>query len=275
MIKATFYNCPGAWQRGTTARPPYTGQAIGGTMQDSCCCDKDTPIIACDHAMLGYDNQTVIPDISFQIFPGDYVSIVGENGSGKSTLMKTMLGLIKPIKGEIKINCQKGSGCIGYLPQMSEMQRDFPATVREVVMTGLLNRKGWWPFFSKREKQQAAHVMERLRIEDLAGRSYRELSGGQQQRVLLARSLLAAHEILMLDEPVTGLDPAAAAELYETLRTLNREDGMTIIMVTHDINSAVVNSSKILHVSGETVFFGTTAQYMASEEAKLFFPDDV
>ena len=244
-------------------------------MQDNCCCDKHTPIVSCEHAALGYDNQTVIPDLNFEIFPGDYVSIVGENGSGKSTLMKTMLGLIRPLKGEIRINCSKGSGCIGYLPQMSEMQRDFPATVREVVMTGLLNRKGWWPFFSKREKQQAAHVMERLRIEDLAGRSYRELSGGQQQRVLLARSLLAAHEILMLDEPVTGLDPAAAAELYETLRTLNREDGMTIIMVTHDINSAVVNSSKILHVSGETVFFGTTAQYMASEEAKLFFPDDV
>ncbi|MCR5085917.1 MAG: ABC transporter ATP-binding protein [Lachnospiraceae bacterium] len=243
-------------------------------MQDSCCCDKHTPIIECVDATLGYDNQTVLSDLNFQIFPGDYVSIVGENGSGKSTLMKTMLGLIRPLRGEIKINCAKGSGCIGYLPQMSEMQRDFPATVREVIMTGLLNRKGWLPFFSRKEKQQAAHVMERLRITDLAGRSYRELSGGQQQRVLLARSLLAAHEILMLDEPITGLDPAAAAELYETLRSLNREDGMTIIMVTHDVGSAVVNSSKILHVSGESIFFGTTAKYMASEESKLFFPPD-
>lgn len=243
-------------------------------MQDNCCCDKHTPIISCDHAALGYDNQTVIPDLSFEIFPGDYVSIVGENGSGKSTLMKTMLGLIHPLKGEIRINCSKGSGCIGYLPQMSEMQRDFPATVREVVMTGLLGHKGWWPFFTKKEKQQAAEVLTKLHIENLAGRSYRELSGGQQQRVLLARSLLAAHEILMLDEPITGLDPAAAAELYETLRELNRNDGMTIIMVTHDINSAVVNSSKILHIAGETAFFGTTAQYMASEEAKLFFPAD-
>ena len=157
---------------------------------------------------------------------------------------------------------------------MSEMQRDFPATVREVVMTGLLGKKGWWPFFTKKDKQQAADVLRKLHIEDLSGRSYRELSGGQQQRVLLARSLLAAHEILMLDEPITGLDPAAAAELYETLRELNRNDGMTIIMVTHDINSAVVNSSKILHVAGEHAFFGTTAQYMASEEAKLFFPPD-
>ncbi len=243
-------------------------------MQDSCCCDKHSPIVSCEHATLGYDNQVVVTDLDFEIYPGDYVSIVGENGSGKSTLMKTMLGLIRPLKGDIRINCSKGSGCIGYLPQMSEMQRDFPATVREVVMTGLLGRKGWWPFFTKKEKQQGAEVLAKLHIEDLAGRSYRELSGGQQQRVLLARSLLAAHEILMLDEPVTGLDPAAAAELYETLRELNRNDGMTIIMVTHDINSAVVNSSKILHVDSESVFFGTTAQYMASEESKLFFPPD-
>ena len=243
-------------------------------MQDNCCCDKHTPIVICDHASLGYDNQTVIPDLNFEIYPGDYVSIVGENGSGKSTLMKTMLGLIRPLKGDIRINCSKGSGCIGYLPQMSEMQRDFPATVREVVMTGLLGKKGWWPFFTKKDRQKAMGVLTKLHIEDLAGRSYRELSGGQQQRVLLARSLLAAHEILLLDEPITGLDPAAATELYETLRELNRNDGMTIIMVTHDINSAVVNSSKILNVAGEHAFYGTTAQYMASEEAKLFFPPD-
>ena len=230
-------------------------------MQDSCCCDKDTPIIACDHATLGYDNQTVIPDISFQIFPGDYVSIVGENGSGKSTLMKTMLGLIKPIKGEIKINCQKGSGCIGYLPQMSEMQRDFPATVREVVMTGLLNRNGWWPFFSKREKQQAAHVMERLRIEDLAGRSYRELSGGQQQRVLLARSLLAAHEILMLDEPVTGLDPAAAEEFYGVIRALNRDHGVAVAMVSHDLGGAMRDANRVLVMNRGLDFFGSAEEY--------------
>ncbi len=243
-------------------------------MQDSCCCDKHTPIVICDHASLGYDNQVVVNDLNVRIFPGDYLSIVGENGSGKSTLMKTMLGLIKPLKGSVTINCSKGSGCIGYLPQMSEMQRDFPATVKEVVMTGYLGKKGWFPFFTKSEKKQADHVMERLRIADLKNRSYRELSGGQQQRVLLARSLLAAHEILMLDEPITGLDPAAAAELYDTLNDLNKTDGMTIIMVTHDINTAIVNSSKILHVSADSVFFGTTAQYMASEESRLFFPAD-
>lgn len=243
-------------------------------MQEDRCCDSHSPIIACDHANLGYDNQVVLEDLSFEIYPGDYVCIVGENGSGKSTLMKTMLGLLRPMKGTISINCAKGSGCIGYLPQMSEMQRDFPATVREVIMTGFLGKKGWWPFFSREEKAQAAAVLEKLHITELAGRSYRELSGGQQQRVLLGRSLIAAHEILMLDEPVTGLDPGATAELYETLRTLNREDGLTIIMVTHDINSAVVNASKILHIAGDSYFFGTTASYMASEQARLFFPED-
>ncbi|MBQ6659975.1 MAG: ABC transporter ATP-binding protein [Lachnospiraceae bacterium] len=243
-------------------------------MPSDSCCDRLSPIVSCVNATLGYDNQVVVTDLNFEIFPGDYVSIVGENGSGKSTLMKTMLGLIRPLSGSITINCAKGSGCIGYLPQMSEMQRDFPATVREVVMTGFLNHKSWWPFFSKAEKAQAEEVLKKLRISDLAGRSYRELSGGQQQRVLLARSLLAAHEILMLDEPITGLDPSAAADLYETLRFLNKEDGMTIIMVTHDINSAVINSSKILHVKEHGAFFGTTAQYMASDESNVFFPED-
>ncbi len=243
-------------------------------MDKTFCCDKHTPILLCEDASLGYDNQVVVEGLSFSLFPGDYLSIVGENGSGKSTLMKTMLGLLRPLGGSIRINCREGSGCIGYLPQQTEAQRDFPATVREVVLSGFLSRSGFRPFYTKAERERAEHIMERLHIAELRNRCYRELSGGQQQRVLLARALLAAHEILMLDEPVTGLDPAAAQELYETLQVLNKEDGMTIIVVSHDINNTIVHSSKILHIAKDSYFFGTTAKYMASAESRLFFPPD-
>ncbi len=243
-------------------------------MDKVCCCDKHTPILLCQDATLGYDNQVVIDKLSFSLYPGDYLSIVGENGSGKSTLMKTMLGLLRPLGGSIRVNCTKGSGCIGYLPQQTQAQRDFPATVREVVLSGFLAKSGLRPFYTKEEKAQAEHTMERLHIAELQNRCYRELSGGQQQRVLLARALLAAHEILMLDEPVTGLDPAASQELYETLQVLNKEDGMTIIVVSHDINNTIVHSSKILHIAKNSYFFGTPAKYMVSEESKLFFPPD-
>ncbi len=243
-------------------------------MAQTCCHDKHTPILQCEDACLGYDNQAVIEQLSFSIYPGDYLSIVGENGSGKSTLMKTMLGLLRPISGGVRINCSKGSGCIGYLPQQTPSQKDFPATVKEVVLSGFLAKSGLRPFYKAGEKARAEELMVRLGIADLGKRCYRDLSGGQQQRVLLARALLSAHEILMLDEPVTGLDPAATAELYETLRSLNKEDGMTIIVVSHDINQAIVQSSKILHIAKNSYFFGTPAKYMASEESKLFFPPD-
>lgn len=243
-------------------------------MNHDCCCDSHTPILTCEKATLGYDNQTVLEDLSFEIYPGDYLSIIGENGSGKSTLMKTMLGLMKPLSGNISVNCSRGSGCIGYLPQQTALQKDFPATVTEVVLSGYLAKTGLRLFYRKEEKAHAAEVMDMLHISELKGRSYRDLSGGQQQRVLLARALLAAHEILMLDEPVTGLDPSATAELYETLTELNKKQGMTIIVISHDIAKTIVPSSKILHIAKDRYFFGTPAQYMANDISKIFFPDD-
>lgn len=241
---------------------------------NDCCCDSHSPIITCDRATLGYENQIVIKDLAFELYPGDYLSIIGENGSGKSTLMKSMLGLIKPLSGSITVNCTKGSGCIGYLPQQTALQKDFPATVGEVVMSGYLAKMGIRPFFRREEREKATEVMERLGIADLKNRSYRDLSGGQQQRVLLARALLAAHEILMLDEPVTGLDPSASAELYDALTELNKKHGMTIIMISHDIARTIVPSTKILHIAKDRYFFGTPAAYMANDISKIFFPDD-
>ena len=236
------------------------------------CCDKHRPILTCEQLSLGYDNHPVMTNLNFQIFPGDYLSIIGENGAGKSTLMKTLLGLMPPISGKITVGCPKGRNCIGYLPQQTQVARDFPATVWEVVLSGLLNRNTWKPFFSKKEKSLAASNLERLHIADLKNASFQTLSGGQKQRVLLARALCAAHEILMLDEPVTGLDAVATAELYGELAELNRKDGLTIVVVSHDIQNTIVQSSRILHLGTSGYFFGTPAQYMVSEEAKLFFP---
>lgn len=243
-------------------------------MNNDCCCDSHSPILTCQNATLGYDNQTVFQDLSFELYPGDYLSIIGENGSGKSTLMKTLLGLLKPLSGSVTVNCSRGSGCIGYLPQQAALQKDFPATVSEVVMSGFLAKTGLRLFYKKEEKAKAAEVMDMLHISDLKNRSYRDLSGGQQQRVLLARALLAAHEILMLDEPVTGLDPSATAELYDTLMELNRKNGMTIIVISHDIAKTIVPSTKILHIAKDRYFFGTPAAYMANDISKIFFPDD-
>ena len=210
------------------------------------------PVIECERASIGFDNRTFIEDLSFRVYPGDFVSIVGENGSGRSTLMKTILGILRPLRGTLSVNIRGGS-------------RDLPAKVRDVVLTGLLSHKGLWPFFTKKDKQKAAAVIDRLHLTDLANRPYRELSGGQQQRVMLARTLLSAEQVLLLDEPVTGLDAASAAELYETLRSLNREDGLTILMVTHDVGSALANSTKILSIEGGAAYFGAPEDFAATD----------
>jgi zinc transport system ATP-binding protein len=221
------------------------------------------PQLTCQNLSLGYDGKTVVSNLSFTVNAGDYLCIVGENGSGKSTLMKTLLRLKTPISGQIV----KGDGLapneIGYLPQQTSVQKDFPASVREVVLSGYLNRQGLRPFYNMSEKQMAEENMQKLGIADLAKRCYRELSGGQQQRVLLARALCATRKILLLDEPAAGLDPSAGDDMYNIIQQLN-DDGITIIMVTHDITAAVKYSTHILHI-GNHGFFGTTENYLESE----------
>lgn len=188
----------------------------------------------CEDITLGYEGIPVTEHLSFSVQAGDYLYIVGENGSGKSTLMKTILRLKPPMKGKIETGDGLKPDEIGYLPQQTAVQRDFPASVLEIVRSGCLNRCGLRPFYRREEKQRALDNMERLGIRHLAKRCYRELSGGQQQRVLLARALCATEKMLLLDEPVTGLDPKAQAELYELIGQLNR-DGITILMVSHDM----------------------------------------
>ncbi len=217
---------------------------------------------------VGYDREVVSENINFTVEPGDYLCIVGENGSGKSTLMKTILNLIKPIGGTITVGDGLRKNEIGYLPQQTMVQRDFPASVTEIVLSGCQAGCGLRPFYNREEKELAKENIRRMGIEDLADRCYRELSGGQQQRVLLARALCATKKILLLDEPVSGLDPKVTAEMYELIAKLNKE-GVTIIMISHDITAAVQYASHILHV-GDTVYFGTKEEYLNSEEGRFF-----
>ncbi|MCC8136395.1 MAG: ABC transporter ATP-binding protein [Ruminococcus sp.] len=222
-------------------------------------------ILKCDNLTASYDGTNVLSSLSFAIDEGDYLCILGENGSGKSTLVKCLLGIKKSDGGKITFGNGLTHKDIGYLPQHTAMQSGFPATVREVVISGCLGSRGLRPFYSAKEKKIAAQAMERLGISDLASRSCRELSGGQQQRMFLARALCAAKKLLLLDEPVTGLDPAASEEMYELIYELNRKDKMTIIMVSHDIPNALEYSSKILCLcSCSTSFFGSPDEYAVS-----------
>ncbi|MDE7226142.1 MAG: ABC transporter ATP-binding protein, partial [Ruminococcus sp.] len=205
---------------------------------------------------------------------GDYLCILGENGSGKSTLIKALLGLKPQVSGEIKFCGDFSSKDIGYLPQQTPVQRDFPASVREIVLSGCLSRMGLRPFYKSAEKKLASDTMKQLGIENLADRCYRDLSGGQQQRVLLARALCAAEKMLLLDEPVTGLDPHAQNELYELVSKLNR-NGISIIMVSHDISSALKYASHILHISKKQLFFGTKLDYIKSSTGMKFLESEV
>lgn len=227
-------------------------------------------ILGCEDVALGYDNRPVIEHLSFDVRQGDYVCVIGENGSGKSTLIKSVLGLIKPVYGKIVMDKSIQNGCIGYLPQQTEAQKDFPATVEEVVMSGFLNKCGFRPFYNKRERQIALNNMKKMNISDLRKRCYKELSGGQQQRVLITRAICAAGGLLVLDEPVTGLDPNASMELYDSLKNLNEEDGMTIIMVSHDIKNVLEQANRILHIDNDSYFYGNIEQYLYSDMGSSF-----
>ena len=217
---------------------------------------------------LGYDSHKIVKDLNFSVNAGDYLCIVGENGSGKTTLMKSLLHLQDPISGQILAGDGLKANEIGYLPQQTVVQKDFPASVREIVLSGCQGRCGLRPFYNKEEKQLAAGNMRRMGVMEFANRCYRELSGGQQQRVLLARALCATRKLLLLDEPVSGLDPKVTIDMYHLIKDLNSE-GITIIMISHDIATAVRYASHILHI-GSTTFFGTTQEYRKSDVGNFF-----
>ncbi len=219
---------------------------------------------------IGYDGKVVAENINFCVNKGDYLCIVGENGSGKTTLMKTLLKIKSPLGGSIVLGDDLKRNEIGYLSQQNAIQKDFPASVEEVVSSGCQNSMGWRPFLNKAERKLVSNNMQKLGIEHLAKSCYRELSGGQQQRVLIARALCATKKMLFLDEPVTGLDPKITAETYEIISNVNKTDGITVVMISHDIAMATKYATHILHLSQNPLFFGTKQEYLLSDIGKVF-----
>ncbi|MBO4452922.1 MAG: ABC transporter ATP-binding protein [Clostridia bacterium] len=229
-------------------------------------------LLTCRDLSIGYDGHRIVQGLNFTVEPGDYLCIVGENGSGKSTLMKTILGLQSPVGGKVVTGDGLKQNEIGYLPQQTVVQKDFPASVWEIVISGCGNRTGLRPFYNREEKAIARANIERMGLGTIIKRCYRELSGGQQQRVLLARALCATKKMLLLDEPVSGLDPKVTAEMYELIESLNKTDGITVIMISHDIEAAVKYAGHILHIGSE-IFYGTRDEYLESGMARSFIKD--
>jgi len=225
--------------------------------------------LICKDLKLGYDGKTVVSDINFSVNKGDYICIVGENGSGKTTLMRALLKLHPAISGTVETGEGLKFTKIGYLPQQTAVQRDFPATVKEIVMSGCLNHCSRHFFYTKEDKRRTNHTMQKLGIIGLKDRCYRELSGGQQQKVLLARALCATTQMLLLDEPTAALDPKASAELEEIIAELNR-DSITVIMISHNIDNALKYASHILHIGSTQLFYGTKEEYLKSDIGKSF-----
>lgn len=224
--------------------------------------------LCCKNVGFAYGGETVLSGVNFSVNAGDYLCIVGENGSGKSTLMKGILGLKEASEGEIVFGDGLKANEIGYLPQQTGIQRDFPASVGEVVLSGRISGMGHRLFYSRADREAASENLERMGIEELKDRCYMELSGGQQQRVLLARAMCATKKLLLLDEPVTGLDPNAANEMYNLIKLINLCDKISVIMVTHDVHEAVRYATHILHLGHGQLFFGSVEEYRKSDHVR-------
>lgn len=228
--------------------------------------------LRCENISVGYEDGIVVSDVSFELNRGDYVCIVGENGAGKSSLLKGILGLARIQGGKLEYGDGMSRADVGYLPQQKDYQKNFPATVKEVVMSGFLNKMGLRPYYNRAEKAKAMEILSDFGMADYVKASFGSLSGGQKQRVLLARAMCATDKLLLLDEPTTGLDPVATEELYELLKRLNREKKTTILMVSHDLNKAVSDAGLILHVNKRSGcgYFGPADKYLDSEAARHF-----
>lgn len=227
-------------------------------------------LITCRNTAFAYEGKTVVSGIQLSVNPGDYLYVVGENGSGKTTLIKGMLGLISPSSGEIRFGDGLRQTEIGYLPQRAALQRDFPASVREVVASGFAARS-LLPTRAQRETMN--RNLDMLSISNLRKHSFMALSGGQQQRVLLARALCATDKLILLDEPVSGLDPVATRDMYELIARMHRELGVTVVMISHDIEAAMHYGTHVLHLQHEPIFYGTAAEYARSEASRSFMGD--
>lgn len=219
-------------------------------------------MIKIDKLCVGYENKKIINNLSLNIKKGDYICVVGPNGAGKSTFIKTLVGLKKEMSGKITFSEKLKRNEIGYLPQIKKIQDNFPASVYEIVLSGCLNKLGIKPFYSKKDKEKAIETLKKLNILDLKDKCYTELSGGQQQKIMLARTLCASDKIIVLDEPVTGLDPTSTNDLYKNISELNKKEGLTVIMVTHDVDTSLEYATHILNINGKNTFFSTVSNYL-------------
>ncbi|MDO4526548.1 MAG: metal ABC transporter ATP-binding protein [Candidatus Saccharibacteria bacterium] len=218
-------------------------------------------LIELKNLSLGYDGNAVLKNLNISIDEGDFICIVGPNGAGKSTLVKGILGLLKPLNGEVVYHKLK-QNFIGYMPQETQVDANFPASVFEIVLSGTLNRLGLKPFYTNKEKQIALFNLKFLGIESLKDKNFCDLSGGQRQKVLLARSLSATSKLLILDEPSNNLDSKSKRELYKKIVTLNQKQGITIIMITHDLDHDSLLGNKILSLREDDLFFGSTKEFI-------------
>ena len=226
-------------------------------------------LITCRDLCIGYDSRPILSDLTFDINSGEYICVVGENGAGKSTLIKTLVGIISPKSGHLHyLNVKRNQ--IGYLPQQNKLNPDFPATVFEIVLSGCLSKKGILPFYTKKFKNMAMDSLETIKMTSFKNHPFATLSGGQKQRVLLARALCACDKLLVLDEPVSGLDPIVTNEFYQIISSLNKNQGLSVIMVSHDIETAVKYADKIMHLKNGIAFFGTSEEYKKSKIGKRF-----
>ena len=231
-------------------------------------------VLECENLCLGYEGMTVVENASFSVEEGDYICILGRNGAGKSTFVKGLLGLIPATSG--KVTYEKGmKSKIGYVPQFMVLQKDFPATVHEVVMSGFTGSLGRKLFFSKAQNEKVKEILEKLNLSEYDKASFSSLSVGQKQRILLARAVCADSKVLFLDEPASGLDPAASAEFYNIISDLNSNEGVTVIMISHDINGALRNGKKILHIDKEIEFFGSTKEYLKTDSYRRLTGGDL
>ena len=225
-------------------------------------------LIKCNNIEFKYDGKEILKNISFEVNKGDYLCIIGENGSGKSTLLNIISGVLKPNNGTVTLDSNLSKKEIGYLPQKSEIYENFPASVYEVVISGCVNKLSIIPFCRRKEKQIANYNMNLLEISNIKNKCFHELSGGQKQRVLLARTLCSTRDIILLDEPVSGLDPIITESFYNVVNHLNNEHGTTVVMVSHDIQNCFKYASHILYIGKELFYYGSKSDFLNSEFSK-------
>lgn len=226
-------------------------------------------LINVNNIYLSYEKINVLSNLSFSVYDNDYLCIIGDNGTGKTTLMRSLLGLKRVSEGEITFN-NINKNQIGYLAQQSDLQKDFPATVKEIVLSGCINRNGIYPFYTTKDKKNAIDAMNTLGILDLKEKCYRELSGGQQQRVLLARAICSSKKLIFLDEPTTGLDPAMTTEFFSLIKKMNEDLSISVVMVTHDTYCASKYSKHILYLHDNSYFYGETKDFFNTEEGRNY-----